>query len=155
MSRLGVIGVFALSACGSGTRFGKIITEVTVSPTDPRLLLVKSCELLNTPKAKLEQVAIGDCKRYGVRRTAIVPVPVAEARVLAREDRIVTGFVERPNGGAIVTTCKLAGTRKEKNWQLLDCSDTEISTAPLEAADHAPPTAPTVPVAPEAPPVTP
>ena len=150
MSRLGVICTLALSACGSGTPFGKIITEVAVSPTDPRLLLVQSCDLLNTPKSKLEQVAIGDCKRYGVRRSAIVPVPVSDARVLAREDRIVTGFVERPNGGAIVTTCKLSGTRKEKNWQLLDCSDTEISTAPLEAADR-PPTTPAPPPAPVTP----
>lgn len=124
--------VSVLVACG-GQRFGKIITEVSPSPTDPRLLLVKSCELIATGKADIDGVKLGDCKRYGVRRSAIVPVPVAEGRVLAREDRIVTGFVERPGGGAIVTTCRIG--QRDSKWALLDCADAELATAPLDAAE--------------------
>jgi len=129
MRRLVLVSM--LAACG-GQRFGKIITEISPSPSDPRLLLVKSCELLATGNGNLDGVALGDCKRYGVRRSPIVPVPVADARVVQREHRIVTGFIERPNGGAIVTTCRVG--RKDSKWALVDCSDTEIATAPLEVA---------------------
>ena len=127
-----VVVLSLLVACG-GHPFGKMITEISPSPSDPRLLLVKSCELIATGKADINGVKVGDCKRYGVRRSPIVPVPVSDARVLQREHRIVTGFIERPNGGAIVTTCRIGS--REAQWALLDCADTEIATAPLETPD--------------------
>jgi hypothetical protein len=127
-----------IAACGGGTRFGRIVTEVGVSPNDPKLLIVRSCELLETGKGNLDQVAVGECKRVGVRRSALRPVPVVDASVLAREDRVVTGFIERPNGGAVVTTCRI-GQKKEggnRKWALLDCADTEITTAPLDPSER-------------------
>lgn len=128
-----LIVVSMLAACGGGERWGKIVTEISPSPGNPSLLLVKTCDLVTTGKGNANQVAVGDCKRYGVRRSPIVPVPVAEGRVLQREDRIITGFIEREKGGAIVTTCRI-GQNSSKKWALLDCADTEIATAPLEAA---------------------
>jgi hypothetical protein len=155
MQRAGVLSVLVVAACGGGTRFGKIVTEVSPSPTNPGLLLVRSCELLETPKTNIDGVALGDCKRYGVRRSPIVPVPVSDARVIARENRVITGFVEGPNGGATVTTCRIGKTNLK--WALLDCAETAIATAPLDApAMPAPPPAPAPPPpSPEAPPVTP
>lgn len=126
-----LVVVSMLVGCGGGARVGKIVTEISASPSDPRLLLVKQCDLVTTGKGNLDQIAVGDCKRIGVRRSPIVPVPVAEGRVLQLEQRIVTGVIERKGGGATVTTCKL-GQNGSKQWALLDCADTDIATAPLE-----------------------
>lgn len=130
MRRLVVVSM--LVACGGGARVGKIVTEITASESNPALLLVKQCDLVTTGKGNLDQIAVGDCKRFGVRRSPIVPVPVAEGRVLQTEHRIVTGVIERKGGGATVTTCKL-GQNGNKQWTLLDCADTDIATALLEA----------------------
>ncbi len=127
-----LVVVSMLVACGGGVRVGKIVTEISQSDNDPALLLVKQCDLVTTGKGNLDQIAVGDCKRFGVRRSPIVPVPVAEGRVLQTEQRIVTGLIERKGGGATVTTCKL-GQNGSKQWALLDCADTDIATAPLEA----------------------
>ena len=67
-----------------------------------------------------------------MRRSPIVPVPVAEGRVQQTEHRIVTGVIERKGGGATITTCRL-GQNSSKQWALLDCADTDLATAPLEA----------------------
>jgi hypothetical protein len=93
------LATIVVAACGGGTRFGRIVTEVSVSPTDPKLLVVRSCDLVEAGTGNLDQVEVGECKRVGVRRSAVVPVPVVDASVLAREDRVVTGFIERPSGG--------------------------------------------------------
>ncbi len=140
----------ALGACGP-QRFGRVVTAVTVSPDDPHLLIVRTCDLVNTSKADLDQIGVGKCKRIGIRRSAIRPVPVADARVLAHDNRIVTGFAERDGGGAIVTTCRLG--KSNDKWALLDCADTEISTAPLDATPAAAPP-PVAPVADPPPPPT-
>ncbi|MBX3156561.1 MAG: hypothetical protein KF773_11215 [Deltaproteobacteria bacterium] len=132
--RVVTLAVVIVAACGE-TRFGRVVTEVSISPKDPGLLIVRSCELVETGKGNLDQVALGECKRVGVRRSAIRPVPVVDAAVLAREDRVVTGFRER-DGGAVVTTCRIG--KQGAKWALLDCADTEISTAPLAPAGGPP-----------------
>ncbi|MGE0395748.1 MAG: hypothetical protein AB7T06_03395 [Kofleriaceae bacterium] len=128
MWRFAVV-LIGVAAC-STTKFGKVVTEISVSPTDPRLLYVRTCDLQFSKKSA-EQVEVGACRRYGVRRSAITPVPVVEASVVARENRILTGFIEREGGGAVVTTCRIG--MEGDAWKLLDCVDTELATAPLEA----------------------
>ncbi len=129
MWRLSVLAL-ALAACGA-TKFGTVVTQVTVAPTDTRVLLVRSCDL-EYGKQSVEEVSIGACKNTSVRRSPIVPVPLVDASVIARDNRMVTGFVERPNGGAIVTTCRIG--KEGDAWKMLDCVETPIATAPLEAA---------------------
>jgi hypothetical protein len=92
------------------------------------VLFVRSCEL-TAGKSTAEQVALGDCKRNGVRRSPILPVPVVDATVIARDQRIVTGIFEREQGGAVVTTCRIG--KEQDKWALLDCAKTEIATAPV------------------------
>ncbi|MBE7451766.1 MAG: hypothetical protein HS111_23620 [Kofleriaceae bacterium] len=129
----------SLAACG-GQRFGRVITEVTPAPGDPGLLHVRTCDLV-FKKADPEKVSLGDCKRFGLRRSAIVPVPVSDVAVPPREDRLVTGLRQRDGGGAVVTTCRLA-VAAEGAFALVDCADHEISTATLATQPAAPPAGP-------------
>jgi hypothetical protein len=124
------VAVLVVSACGS-TTFGHVVTDVSVSPTNAQILIVRSCELVSK-KGDIEQVSIGACNGAAVRRSAITPVPVVDASVLRRDNRVITDFVERPAGGAIVTTCRIG--KDGGAWKLLDCVKAEIATAPLEAA---------------------
>ncbi len=124
-----------IGGCG-GQRFGRVITEVMPSPADPGLLHVRTCDLI-FKKSDPEKVSLGDCKRFGLRRSAIMPVPVIDATVAPRDGRIVTGLRERDGGGAVVTTCRLT-VAKDASFVLADCAELEISTATISSA--APPT---------------
>jgi hypothetical protein len=119
-----------LSAC-STTKFGTMVTEISVAPSNSQLLVVKQCDL-QWSKSSVEEVSVGACTQSAIRRSPITPVPLVDASVIARDARFVTALVERPNGGAIVTTCRIG--KDGSNWKLVDCVNTEIATAPLEAA---------------------
>jgi hypothetical protein len=119
-----------LAAC-SPTKFGTVVTQVTTAPNDPRTLIVRACDLQYS-KESVEEVSLGACTDTGVRRSPITPVPIVDAAVTMRQDRIVTDLVVRPAGGAIITTCRIG--KEGDAWKLLDCVNTEVATAPLEAA---------------------
>jgi len=126
-----LVAATAASSAGCGGKtFGRVITEVTPAPDDPGLLHVRTCDLVYK-KQDPEKVAYGDCKRFGVRRSAIVPVPVTDGAVPPRDDRIITGLRERDGGGAIVTSCRLSAGR-DAVFVLADCAELAIPTATID-----------------------
>lgn len=137
-----VVGSAAAASCG-GQTFGRVITEVTPAPDDPGLLHVRTCDLVYK-KHDVAKVTLGDCKRVGIRRSAIVPVPVTDVGVPPREHRIITGVRERDGGGAVVTSCRLT-TGRDAAFVLADCAELDVPTATLDTQPPPPSTAPGAP----------
>lgn len=121
-----VVLALALAACGE-KRFGRVVTDVVVDPARTDLLQVAYCELVDAGKRDVARVRLTGCGRYRLRRSAITPTPVADVGVAPLDGRILTDLRERPGGGAIATTCRVA--LDGDTYRLTECATIELSTA--------------------------